>query len=131
MIVDDDYLSIDLVLAVYNHVDRFGTNGIVLAVGMLYNKSTPLEPTQMPLVLNSLMSEAASEAKMLGGIDIYLVYDPMPVKRDEISVVLSSVSNTLDPIWFANGLVNDAAIFNFKMSVGAISALSPDISDDL
>ena len=43
----------------------------------------------------------------------------------------SFVSNILDPLSFANTLVNDAAVSKFKMSVGTTSALLPDISDDL
>ena len=45
--------------------------------------------------------------------------------------VLSSISNTLDPLSFTNSLVNAAAISKFKMSIGATSTLPPNIPDDL
>ena len=52
-----------------NPLDRFNTNGIVSAVELLYNKPIPLNPPEMPLLVNSLMSEVASEAVKLGGIE--------------------------------------------------------------
>ena len=85
----------------------------------------------MPLVIKSLVNEVASEAVTLGGMDWDPVYDPMLVQWDKISTVLSSVSNPLDSLLFANALVNDATVSKFKMSMGATSALPPDISDDL
>ena len=67
----------------------------------------------------------------LGSIVWDPVYGPILVKQDKISAVLSSVSNTLDPLSFANGLANDAAVIKLNMSTDTTSALSPDISDDL
>ena len=54
----------------------------------------------MPLVVSLMISEVADEAVTLRGIDWDPVYDPMPVKQDEISAVHFSVSNTLDPLSF-------------------------------
>ena len=59
------------------------------------------------------------------------MYDIMPVKQDEISTGLSSVNNTLDPLLFANALVNDTNVSKFNMAVGATSALALDVPDDL
>ena len=111
-----------------NPFDRFNTNGIVSAVELLYNKPTPSYQPEIPLVVSLMMSEVASEAVTLGGINCDPVYDPIRVKKDIISDVLSSVSNTVDPLSSADALINDADVSKFKMSVGATSALPPDIS---
>ena len=113
------------------HVDRFDTNKIVSAVESLYNKPTPSDQPEMSLVISSMMNELAGEAVMLGSIDWDLVYYLMAVKEGRISGVLSSVRNTLNPLWFTNALVNDAAVSKFSISVGATSALPPYISYDL
>ena len=55
----------------------------------------------------------------------------MPVAQDQVGIVLSSVSNTLDPHSFYDALVSDAAASNFKMSVGATNILPPVEDDDL
>ena len=65
------------------------------------------------------MSEVANEALKLGRIKWDQVYEPMPVKQDKISDVLSSMSSTLDPLSFINAPVNDTAVSKFKMSMGA------------
>ena len=57
------------------------------------------------------------------------MYDPTPINQNGISAVLSFISNTIDPLLFAIALVNNATVSKYKMSVGASSALPPDISD--
>ena len=55
----------------------------------------------------------------------------MPTQQDQVAGSLSSISAALDPFTFANGLVNDVAVSNFKISVGATSAIPPDEPDNL
>ena len=45
--------------------------------------------------------------------------------------MLSSVSNTFDPVCFANALVNDASASMMKMLIGSTTAKPPDEVDDL
>ena len=55
----------------------------------------------------------------------------MPAKQDEISALLTSVNNTLDPLSFANALVDDTVASKFKIFIGTTSVLPPDVPDDL
>lgn len=58
-------------------------------------------------------------------------YNAMPFRQDQVGTILSSVSNTLDPVTFANALVNDAAASMMKMSIRSTTAHPPDEFDDL
>ena len=48
-----------------------------------------------------------------------------------MSTIISSVSNTLDPLSFYEALKTNVAVSKFKMSVGATSIVEPDQPDDL
>ena len=71
------------------------------------------------------------DAVKLNGIDKEYVYDSMPTQQDQVAGSLSSISAALDPFTFANELVNNVAVSNFKISVGATSVIPPDEPDDL
>ena len=58
-------------------------------------------------------------------------YEPMPVGQDQVGTIISSVSNTLDPLSFYDALKLDVAKSELKMSIGATSILPPDEEDDL
>ena len=55
----------------------------------------------------------------------------MPNQQDQVAGSLSSISAAMDPFMFINGLVNDVAVSNFKISVGATSTIPPDQPDNL
>lgn len=55
----------------------------------------------------------------------------MSSQQDQVSATLSVMSTALDPSMFANKLVNDVVVFNFKISVGSTSAIPPNKLDDL
>ena len=55
----------------------------------------------------------------------------MSTQQDQVSATLSAMSTALDPLKFANKLVNDVAVSNFKISVVATSAIPTDESDNL
>lgn len=132
LIIEDDYGIIGAVLVMDNHVDRFNTTRIVSAVRLLDGKPSPSDSHgALPPVVVSDMSELVSEALTLSSIDWNPVYDPMPIKQDEIFDVLLSVNNSLDPLSFSNSLVNDATVSRFKISIRATSALQPEVPDDL
>ena len=48
-----------------------------------------------------------------------------------MSTIISSVSNTLDPLSFYEALETNVAVSKFNMSVGATSILEPEEPDDL
>ena len=55
------------------------------------------------------------------------VYESMPVGQDQVSIIISLVSNTLDPQSFYDPLETKTAVSKFKMTVGATSIVEPDI----
>ena len=59
------------------------------------------------------------------------MYEPMPICQDQVGTIISSVSNTLDPLSFYDSLKNEQARSEFKMSVGATNIIPPDEIDDL
>ena len=46
-----------------------------------------------------------------------------------MSTIISSISNTLDPLLFYDALETNAVISKFKISVGAPSIVEPDQPD--
>ena len=51
--------------------------------------------------------------------------------QDQVSTIISSVSNTLNHLSFYDALETNVAISKFKMSVGATSLVELDQPDDL
>ena len=76
-------------------------------------------------------SVLSSNAVKLNSIETEYVYESTPHQQDQVSATLSAMSTALDPFMFANKLVNNVAASNFKISVGATSAIPPDEIDDL
>ena len=77
------------------------------------------------------MSEAAALSEIYFSLDQNQTYYSMPIAQDQVGIVLSLVSNTLDPHSFYDALVSEAAASNFKMIIGATSILTPVQDDDL
>ena len=59
------------------------------------------------------------------------MYDHMSFGQDQVGIILSSVSNTLDSVYAANALVSNAAASQMKISVGSTSSLPPEDKDNL
>ena len=55
----------------------------------------------------------------------------MSVGQDQVSAIISSVSNTLDPQSFYDALETQTAVSKLKMLVGATSIIEPEEDDDL
>ena len=77
-------------------------------------------------------------ASEIAGVNVKLfssdwdpVYECMPVGKDQVSTIISSVSNTLDPQSFYDALENQTVVLKFKMSVSATSIVEPEEVDDL
>ncbi len=75
-------------------------------------------------------AEVAEATLKLCSIQEELPFASMPVTQDQAGNALKSVSNTLDPIAFADALVNDAAELMMKMSIGSTTADPPDVEDN-
>ena len=76
-------------------------------------------------------AEVAEAALKPCSIQEELLFPSMPVTQDQVGNALKSVSNTLDPIAFADAVVNDAAESIMKMSIGSTTADPPDVEDNL
>ena len=76
-------------------------------------------------------SEIAAAAVKPFASDWDPVYESMPVEQDQVSTIISSVSNTLDPQSFYDALETKIAVSKFKMAVGATSIVEPEFEDDL
>ena len=55
----------------------------------------------------------------------------MPVGQDQVSTIISSVSNTLNLQSFYDALETKIAVSKFKMAVSATSIVEPEDEDDL
>ena len=81
--------------------------------------------------INLRMSEVAAATVKLFSLDWNLVYESMPGGQDQVGTIISSVSNTLDPLSFYDALETNVAISKLKISVGATSIVEPEEPDDL
>ena len=78
------------------------------------------------------MSEAISTKPTLCGVDVDNLetsYD-QELEDDEVAIKLSHISNTLDPVSFYDALVTEAAISEYKTSIGMTSTAMYDDEDD-
>ena len=126
-LVDDyDLSTIDSVLGMDIDIDRSNDQAVISAF-----RSQDVEFTEETKWLETKMSDAAALSEIPFSLDWKPAYDPMPVAQDQVGIVLSLVSNTLDPHSFYDALVSNAAASNFKMSIGATSILPPEQDDDL
>ena len=55
----------------------------------------------------------------------------MPVGQDQVGTIISSVSNTLDPLSFYDALETNVAISKLKIFVGATSIVEPEDPDNV
>ena len=82
------------------------------------------------------MSEVVAAAAAAAAVKPFIldwnpVYESMLVGQDQVGTIISSVSNTLDPLSFYDALETNAAISKLKMSVGATSIILPEEADNL
>ena len=59
------------------------------------------------------------------------MYEYMPVGQDQVGTIISSVSNTLDPLSFYDALETNTAVSKLKIFVGAANIIPLDEQDDL
>ena len=77
------------------------------------------------------MSEAAATSVKPFSSDWNPAFESMPVGQNQVSTIISSVSNTLDPQSFYDALETQTVVSKLKMSVGATSIIEPEELDDL
>ena len=86
--------------------------------------------TEKELNLGYWMSEAAATSMKPFSLNWNPAFESMPVGQDQVSAIISLVSNTLDPPFY-DVLTTQTAVSKLKMSVGATSIIEPDEPDDL
>ena len=89
-----------------------------------------VEFTEEEIDIGCRASEIAAAAVKPFSSDWNPVYESMPVGQDQVSTIISSISNTLDPQIFYNALETQIAVSKFKMSVGSTSIIEPEEIDD-
>ena len=127
MIEEDDYPSIAAVIGQEEMINRKDLDAVIAAfeaqdVDFINEDETAVAYRT---------AEVAEAALKPCSIQEEVSYKAMPFGQDQVGTVLSSVSNTLDPVTFADALVNDAAASMMKMSIGSTTAQPPDEVDDL
>ena len=87
--------------------------------------------TEKELDFGYCISKAAATAVKPFSSDWNPAFESMPVGQDQVSAIISSVSNTLDPQSFYDALETQTAVSKLKMLVGATSIIEPEEDDDL
>lgn len=74
----------------------------------------------------SVMSEVCSAAPALFSLDVNKIeisyYREIEIEDDDVTIKLSSRSNTLNPVSFRDALVTENTISEYKVSIGMTSA---------
>ena len=123
----DDYANIDYILVMEDAVDRYDTDAVVA----VFNVQDVDFKNKREVQIGLSMSEVAATAVKPFSSDWNPQYESMPIGQDQVSTILSSVSNTIDPQSFYDELETQTAISKMKMSIGATSIIPPDEEDDL
>ena len=84
--------------------------------------------------IQSAMSEVCSATPALCSVDVNKIetsYDQeMEIGDTHITIKLPSISNTLDSVSFCDALITEAAISEYKASIGMTSTAMFDDEDD-
>ena len=96
----DDYANIDSILVVEDAVDRYDTDAVVAA----FNVQDVDFKNKREVQIGLSISEVAATAVKHFSSDWNPRYESMPIGQDQVSIILSSVSNTIDPQSFYDEL---------------------------
>ena len=127
MIEEDDYPSLASAIMQEEMVNRKDLDAVIAAFEA---QDVDFINEDEAAVVNRTAKVAEAALKPCS-IQEEVSYRAMPFGQDQVGTILSSVSNTLDPVTFADALVNDAAASMMKMSIGSTTAQPPDEFDDL
>ena len=122
---EDDLANINSIM-VFDTVNRRDNDAVIAAFDaqdMIFMKKE--------IDIGYQTSEIAAAAAKLFSSDQNPAYECMPVRQDQVSTVILSVSNTLDPQSFYDALETQTAVSKFKILVGATSIIEPEEVDDL
>ena len=123
----DDFANIYLTLVMEDAVDRYDKDAVIAAFDIQDVDFKCKREVQIGLS----MSEVAYTAVKPFSSDWNPNYEVMPIGQDQVSTVLLSVSNTIDPQSFYDALETQTAVSKMKMLIGATSIILLDEEDDL
>ena len=122
---ENDLVNINSII-VFDTVNRCDKDAVVVAFD-----EQDVEFIKKEIDVGYQASEIAVAAVKPFASDWNPVYECMPVGQDQVSTIILSVSNILDPQSFYNALETQTAVSKFKMSVGATSIIEPEEVDDM
>ena len=125
-VTDEDHPDIDSVLVTDDAVNRHNRIAIIATFAI---QDVDFDDNDISIGLR--MSEVAASTVKLFSLNWDPVYESMPVEQDQVCTIISSVSNTLEPLSFYYGLETNAVASKLKISVGATSIIPPYEPDDL
>ena len=125
-VTEEDYPKINLVMGMDDAVNRHDKDAVIAVFAV-----QDVDFDEEGIGINLRMSEVAAAAVKPFSVDWNPAYESMPVGQDHVGTIISSVSNTLDPLSFYDTLESNAAISKFKMFVGATSIIPPEKLDGL
>ena len=129
MITEEDYPCIASIAIKDEVIDRRDPKAL-LAAANIQQPSIDFKDRGDLMTALTIDEKTSSATKPLS-ITEEPDFGRIPFEPDEVGAVLSSVSNTLDPVSFADALVNECAKSEVKMSIGATNILPDDEVDDL
>ena len=126
MLKSDDFPSINSVLGEIETHDRSSEDGLA---AMISSVQAPVSKSIFDLPeIQEAMSEACSSKPTLCSIGIE--DQEIELEDDKVAIKLSSISNTLDPVSFYEALATEAAVSEYKTSIGMTSTAMYDDEDD-
>ena len=124
---EDDIANINSIMA-FDTVNRCDKDAVIAAFKA---QDKDIAFTEKEINIGYRSSEIAAAAVKPFASDWNPVYESMPVGQDQVSTIILSVSNTLDPQSFYDALETKTAVSKFKMAVGVMSIVEPEDEDDL
>ena len=124
---EDDMANINSIMA-FDTVNRCDKDAVIAAFDA---QDKDVEFTEKGIDIGYCASEIAAAAVKPFSSDWNPVYENMPVGQDQVSTIILSVSNSLDPQTFYDALKTQTVISKFKMLVGGTSIVQPEEVDDL
>ena len=125
-VTEEDYPNMDSVLVMNDIVNRHDRDAVITTFAV-----QDVDFYEGGIGINLQISEVTAAAVKPFSLYWNPVYESMPVGQDQVGTIISSVSNTLDPLSFYDALETNAAVSKLKMSVGATSIIPPEETDDL
>ena len=103
---EDDHANINSILVLDDNVVRYDVEAVIASI-----QSQDVDfQSRKELDLGILMSEAAATSVKPFSSDWNPDFKSMPVGQDQVSTIISSVSNTLDPQSFYDALETQTAV---------------------